>query len=387
MHGEIVTRAATPFAAHEYRERFASVDPLNPAQDNGKALQPRTRVNINFFQPGSPDSPPLARWGKEQDGYDGIQPQSGRSFCALQSLGGQYRRNNGKRNSRPRELFERRGRAGSPSAFLESPARGGEQACQLRGISGKKSASFLSHRSLHLAAFLFAAFLTACGHKHNQQVQTPPPPPIAEQQPTPQTATRGTEPSEKIEVPANAKPIFEETGIASWYGAPYHNRRGSNGEVYDMNAMTAAHLTLPLGSIVRVTNVKTGHSAIVRITDRGPFVEGRILDLSLAAAKAVDVYLPGTAMVKVEVLKAPAALDIGGRWAVQIGGFTNEKTAAGLAEHLQRRYQTAKVLKFASPTGDWWVRVRVLDDDRHRAQEVAHETQTADASIFVVRLD
>ena len=239
-----------------------------------------------------------------------------------------------------------------------------------------------------LIVFLLAAFLAGCGHKHNQQVQVPPPPSIPEQKPAaPETAGRGTEPSEKIEVPANAKPIFEETGIASWYGAPYHNRRGSNGEVYDMNAMTAAHLTLPLGSIVRVTNLKTSHSAVVRITDRGPFVEGRILDLSFAAAKAVDVYLPGTALVKVEVLEAPAALDSGGRWAVQIGGFTSEKTAAGLADHLQRRYQTAKVLKFASPTGDWWVRVRVLDDDRHRAQELARETQTADASIFVVRLD
>jgi len=238
-----------------------------------------------------------------------------------------------------------------------------------------------------ITIFLLAAMLVGCGHKRTQ-VQTPPPPSIPEQQPAPgESANRGTQPAEKIEVPADAKPIFEETGIASWYGAPYHNRRGSNGEVYDMNAMTAAHLTLPLGSIVRVTNVKTGHSAIVRITDRGPFVEGRILDLSLAAAKAVDVYVPGTARVRVEVLKAPAALDTGGRWAVQIGGFSNEKTAAGLADHLQRRYQTAKVLKFASPTGDWWVRVRVLDDDRHRAQELARETQTADASIFVVRLD
>lgn len=246
----------------------------------------------------------------------------------------------------------------------------------------------MSRTSIALAASLLAALLTGCGHKHTQQAQVPPPPSIPEQQPAPpQTTNRGTESTEKIEVPTNAKPIFEQTGIASWYGAPYHNRRGSNGEVYDMNAMTAAHLTLPLGSIVRVTNVKTGHTAIVRITDRGPFVEGRILDLSLAAAKAIDVYLPGTAMVKVEVLQAPASLDNGGRWAVQIGGFTSEKTAAGLAEHLQRRYQTAKVLKFASPTGDWWVRVRVLDDDRHRAQEVAKETQTADASIFVVRLD
>ena len=102
--------------------------------------------------------------------------------------------------------------------------------------------------------------------------------------------------------------------MASWYGAPYHNRRGSNGEVYDMNAMTAAHLTLPLGSVVRITNLKTEHSAVVRITDRGPFVPGRIVDLSLAAAKALDVYLPGTAKVRLEVLQSPAPLDTGGRW-------------------------------------------------------------------------
>jgi len=343
------------------------------------------RVKLNFFRQGSPDSPVLGGW---QDSYDRIQPQSGRGLGALQSLGGQYRRDPGKRDCGACELFERRGCARGANAFFEGAANSGWQARRVRRVSGKKSAAFLSRPRVALAAFFIAVMLTGCGHKHNQQVQVPPPPSIPEQKSTPaQTATRGTEPSEKIEVPADAKPIFEETGIASWYGAPYHNRRGSNGEVYDMNAMTAAHLTLPLGSIARVTNLKTGHSAVVRITDRGPFVEGRILDLSLAAAKAVDVYLPGTAQVRLEVLQAPAALDSGGRWAVQIGGFTNEKTAAGLAEHLQRRYQTAKVLKFASPTGDWWVRIRVLDDDRHRAQELARETQTADASIFVVRLD
>ena len=175
--------------------------------------------------------------------------------------------------------------------------------------------------------------------------------------------------------------------MASWYGAPYHNRRGSNGEVYDMNAMTAAHRTLPLGSIARITNVKSGHSAIVRITDRGPFVEGRIVDLSLAAAKALDVYLPGTALVRLEVLEAPAPLDSGGRWAVQIGPFGKEKGAGDVADHLQRRYLTAKVLKFPSPTHDWWVRVRVLDDDRHRAESLQHETETEEGSVFLVRLD
>ncbi len=175
--------------------------------------------------------------------------------------------------------------------------------------------------------------------------------------------------------------------MASWYGAPYNNRRGSNGKIYNMHAMTAAHRTLPLGSIVRVTNVKTGHSAIVRITDRGPFVEGRIVDLSLAAAKAVDVYRAGVAEVRLEVLQTPAPLDTGGRWAVQIGSFKGEKTAAKEADRIERRYHTAKVLRFISPVGDWWVRVRVLDDDRERAQALARETETPEGSVFLVRLD
>jgi rare lipoprotein A len=202
-------------------------------------------------------------------------------------------------------------------------------------------------------------------------------------------ATKSAESADIAEptIPANTKPLATETGRASWYGPPYHNRRGSNGEVYNMHAMTAAHRTLPLGSIVRVTNLKTGHTALVRITDRGPFIPGRILDLSLAAARKVDVYLPGTAEVKVEVMQTPSSLENGGKWAVQIGGLPDEDTAAKLAGHLQRRYHTAKVLKFSSPTGDWWVRVRVLDDDRQRAQQVVAETQSPEGAVFLVRLD
>jgi len=232
---------------------------------------------------------------------------------------------------------------------------------------------------------LSSLLLSACGGPKAAKVQTPSPPPITTRpEPIPSTVP-GEE--ESVNVPAGAKPIFEETGLASWYGAPYHNRRGSNGEVYDMHGMTAAHRTLPLGSIVRVTNVKTGASALVRITDRGPFVEGRIVDLSQTAAKAVDVYLPGIAQVRLEVLEAPASLNTGGRWAVQIGSFATAKPASELADRLQRRYQTAKVLKFASPVGDWWVRVRVLDDDRQRAEMLARETETPEGSVFLVRLD
>jgi rare lipoprotein A len=188
-------------------------------------------------------------------------------------------------------------------------------------------------------------------------------------------------------IPAGTLPLATEIGRASWYGPPYHNRIGSNGEVYNMHAMTAAHRTLPLGSIVRVTNLKTGHRALVRITDRGPFISGRVLDLSLAAARKLDVYLPGVAEVKVEVMRTPAPLDSGGKWAVQIGGFPGEDTASKLADHLTRRYRTAKVQRFASPAGDWWVRVRVLGDDRQRAQAVVAETKTPEGAVFLVRLD
>jgi rare lipoprotein A len=242
-----------------------------------------------------------------------------------------------------------------------------------------------------------ALLLSSCGGHKKAQVQVPPPPALppasvsgsapANQPSKSSTTGDSDEQDEKIETPAGTKPVFEETGMASWYGAPYHNRRGSNGEVYNMHLMTAAHLTLPLGSIVRVTNVKTGHSAVVRITDRGPFVEGRILDLSFAAAKALDVYQPGVAKVRLEALQVPAPLDTGGRWAVQIGSFAGQKNAGEVAEHLQRRYRTAKVLRFPSPAGGWWVRVRVVDDDRARAQTLARETQTPEGSVFLVRLD
>jgi rare lipoprotein A len=188
-------------------------------------------------------------------------------------------------------------------------------------------------------------------------------------------------------IPANSTPLATEIGNASWYGPPYHNHVGSNGEVYNMHAMTAAHRTLPLGTIVRVTNVKTEHSALVRITDRGPFIPGRILDLSLAAAHKLDVYLPGVAEVKVEVMQTPLPLSSGGKWAVQIGSFAHEREASKFAEHLTRRYRTAKVQHFGSPIGDWWVRVHVLDDDRERAQKLVSETQTPEGAVFLVRLD
>jgi rare lipoprotein A len=259
---------------------------------------------------------------------------------------------------------------------------------------------------LTIFLLLMMLFITACGHPKAARVEVPPPPPpISTPEPTPSQPTANIPPTkeapakreptlrEKDEdadlaeptLPANAKVLATETGRASWYGPPYHNRVGSNGEVYNMHAMTAAHRTYPLGSIVRVTNLKTQHTALVRITDRGPFIPGRVLDLSLAAAQKLDVYQPGVAEVKVELMQS--ATTAAGKWAVQIGGFPDEPVATKLADHLTRRYHTANVLRFKSPAGDWWIRVRVLDDDHDRAQKLAKETETPEGAVFLVRLD
>jgi rare lipoprotein A len=249
--------------------------------------------------------------------------------------------------------------------------------------------------------------LSGCGHPKARVDVPPPPPPASTTEPTVSQPAANLPPSKEHTLPspdkepeagtdadlaeptlpADAKPTATETGLASWYGPPYHNRRGSNGEVYNMHAMTAAHRTYPLGSIVRVTNVKTGQHALVRITDRGPFIPGRVLDLSLAAAQKLDVWKPGVAEVKVELMESAATPGSSGKWAVQIGGFPHEPAATKLADHLKRRYRTAKVLCFNSPAGDWWIRVRVLDDDHERAQKLAAETETPEGAVFLVRLD
>ncbi len=236
-----------------------------------------------------------------------------------------------------------------------------------------------------LAALAMLPSLTGCGHSKEARVTVPPPPP--ETSPEPTTAKESGSELAEPAIRAGTRPIATEIGKASWYGPPYHNRMGSNGEVYNMHAMTAAHRTLPLGSIVRVTNVKTGHTALVRITDRGPFIPGRILDLSLAAARKLDVYVPGIAEVRIEVMQTPAPIATGGKWAVQIGAFPREQEASKFAEHLTRRYRTAKVQHFGSPVGDWWVRVRVLEDSRERAEKLVTETTTPDGAVFLVRLD
>jgi rare lipoprotein A len=154
--------------------------------------------------------------------------------------------------------------------------------------------------------------------------------------------------------------------------------------------MTAAHLTLPLGTMVRVTNLTNNESAVVKITDRGPFVRGRIIDLSLAAAKATGVYRAGVAKVKVEAFAAPARAnaDPGGKWCVQIGAFARESDAVKLKQDLLRRYTTAKVIEFPGPTG-YWVRVNPKLPDKKNAIEIADGIHPKDpaAEPYLIRTD
>jgi rare lipoprotein A len=229
--------------------------------------------------------------------------------------------------------------------------------------------------------------LSACGHKNTAANHVPPPPTVTTDTTHPgETATKAPTPPATVERSQHQKPIYVETGMASWYGPPYHNRRGANGEAYDQNALTAAHRTLPMNSVVRVTNETTKRSVTVRVTDRGPFIEDRVIDLSLAAAKLVDVWRPGTATVKIEVLSAPAPIFEGGRWCVQIGAFQNRHDALKLKERLAEHYRNAQVIEFTGPTGEW-VRIRPEGDDKRKAQEVAANTHVKEGGVFLVRLD
>lgn len=109
-------------------------------------------------------------------------------------------------------------------------------------------------------------------------------------------------------VPSSVKPArigHSETGIASWYGVPYHGHRSANGEIYDMEKLTAAHRTLPFDTWVEVTNLVNNKRVDVRIIDRGPFVNGRIIDLSLAAAREIDMVGAGIMRVRITVIRKP----------------------------------------------------------------------------------
>ena len=247
---------------------------------------------------------------------------------------------------------------------------------------------FFSHhpvrRVLSACAVLVCCLLAGCRHRQTA-ISAPPPPPL---QPGTQSQAENTQPApgSKPSPSRSRKVIYSEVGLASWYGSPYHHRRSADGKIYDQNAMTAAHRTLPMDSVVRVTNVATGQSAVVTITDRGPFVPGRMLDLSRAAAIQSGVWRPGVARVRMDVLRAPKPLNQGGRWCVQIGAFSHSHSAEKLRDHLAHEYPASNVIEFTGPTGHW-VRIRPDGEARGRAVLIAQHIRTTEAQAYLVRLD
>lgn len=246
------------------------------------------------------------------------------------------------------------------------------------------------------AVLLMACAMAGSGcHKQQRTTYNPTAPGLAEtpsvssgrrtpETSRPQPASTGFIPSDAVQGP----PAITEEGLASWYGPPYSGRKGADGSVYDQNAMTAASLTLPLGTLVRVRNLTNGQVVLVKITDRGPFVRGRIIDLSLAAAKAMGVDRLGVARVRVEAYPPPPLPNAipGGRWCVQIGSFYNPEDAVQLKNDLMRRYTTAKVVEFQGPTG-YWVRISPKLADKSTAAQIADGIHIPDADSYLTRTD
>ena len=185
---------------------------------------------------------------------------------------------------------------------------------------------------------------------------------------------------------ASHQPVSREEGLATWYSAPYKGRRAANGQVFSDDALTAAHRTLPMGTLVVVTNLRTGESSPMRITDRGPFVEGRVLDLTIASAKAVGVYRAGLVDVRIDVYRTPKPIETGGRWCVQIGAFHSEHAALKLQSRLEDDYPDANVIEFAG-SDSYWVRIRPQGDNREQAERIAHRLHPKEGDAFLTRLD
>jgi rare lipoprotein A len=245
---------------------------------------------------------------------------------------------------------------------------------------------------------LALVFASGCGH-HTKTVAQLPAPQAA---PPPQVyppATRnlparipitpvppGGVSDEDLDFVNTHNPILVEQGLATWYTAPYKGRKAANGQVFDDRALTAAHRTLPMGSLIVVINLKTGQSSAMRITDRGPFVDGRIIDLTIASAKATGVYRAGLVQVRIDVYQTPKPIQTGGRWCVQIGAFKSEQAAEKLKQQLLRKYPASNVIEFPGEDS-YWVRIRPQGDNREQAESIARNLRPSEGEAFLTRLD
>ncbi len=194
-------------------------------------------------------------------------------------------------------------------------------------------------------------------------------------------------PSAQRRPSAPPAPIVQgEEGIASWYGRPYNGRPTASGQIYNMYAMTAAHRTLPFGTLVRVHDLENGRSVVVRINDRGPFVPGRIIDLSYAAAMAMDMR--STALVRLHILSiGPDAS--GGIYSVQIGAFLDRSNAERLKRRIEKRFHPV-IIKTADHGNEVFNLVLVgQESTRQQAQDLASQLVRAKLATqtYVVRIN
>lgn len=197
-----------------------------------------------------------------------------------------------------------------------------------------------------------------------------------------------TRPGEPAPVAPAAPPVgASERGMASWYGHPYHGRPAADGEIYDMETMVAAHRTLPFQTMVRVRNLSNGRTVDVRIIDRGPFVQGRIIDLSHAAAKEIQMIGPGVAMVEVTVIGTPASPEPA-LFAVQIGAFREKANADRAEQNMIAAYGSAKAVLRAGDPPLWRILAgREPSQDAAEALARRIRADQHEPQAFVVRLD
>jgi rare lipoprotein A len=203
----------------------------------------------------------------------------------------------------------------------------------------------------------------------------------------PPPAAAAARPGKHSKTPPAPAPVgYSEEGNASWYGLPFNGRRASNGEIYDMNKLTAAHRTLPFETVVRVTNLSNGKITTVRITDRGPFVDNRIIDLSQAAAREIESIGPGVVPVRLEVL---GNVDVSaGFFTVQVGAFRERANAERLRERLSASYSPIFIQQIEAAQNSFYrVRVGKISGEE-AAQQYADQLRSKEGfTPFVVRLD
>ena len=256
--------------------------------------------------------------------------------------------------------------------------------------------------------------LTGCARRKHARVVPPPPPP---QSPA-GTAPSPGQPAQTVpltSLPTQPKSGDIQTGIASWYGHPYHGRQAADGEVYDMETLVAAHRTLPFQTWVRVVNLVNEKSVDVRIIDRGPFIPGRIIDLSHAAARAIDLIGPGIGPVRIEIIRPPAPLtevvaappppkpisprssvpaipvaEIPSRatFAVQVGVFLDRANAERVRAGMASRYGSARIVRREGDREMWRVLVGAeATEDGATALSNKIRQESGERNAFVVRLD